>query len=159
MLRERGATDVSLVMAGRRYRQSEDVDVFEQIRALGLQADVQYIGPVEDADLPGLLAGAQALVYPSLHEGFGIPCLEGMACQVPVVAARSGAIPEVVGDAALLVDDPTDVLLLADALERALTDQNLRQELLARAGVRVRQFSWPQSARQVLALYRRLLRV
>ena len=159
VLHERQATDLSLVMAGRRYRQSEDVDVFEQVRALGLEAEVQYIGPVEDADLPGLYGGAQVLVYPSLHEGFGIPCLEAMACRVPVVAAKSGAIPEVVGDAALLVDDPTDVHQLADAIHRACTDQSLRQELLARASIRVRQFSWSKSAEQVLALYRHLLRV
>jgi glycosyltransferase involved in cell wall biosynthesis len=158
LLKERQALGLPLVMAGRRYRQSEDVDVFEQIRALGLEADVQYIGPVEDAELPGLFGGAQVLVYPSLHEGFGIPCLEAMACRVPVVASRSGAIPEVVVDAALLVDEPTNAHLLADAIHRACTDTSLRQELLARADARVRQFSWPKSAERVLANYQQLVR-
>jgi glycosyltransferase involved in cell wall biosynthesis len=158
LLKDRGSDYPALVIAGRRYHQSEEGDIFRQVRSLDLESDVYYIGPVEDEDLPGLYGGAQAFVFPSLHEGFGIPCLEAMTCRVPVVAARSGAIPEVVGDAALLVDDPTDADLLADAIQRILTDPALREEMIARGLERARQFSWPRFAEQVLTLYREVLR-
>jgi glycosyltransferase involved in cell wall biosynthesis len=112
---------------------------------------------VGDDELRGLYGGAEVLVFPSLHEGFGIPCLEAMKCGVPVVAARSGAIPEVVGDAALLVDSPTDAGALAEAIHRLLEDELLRQDLIAKGAARAAQFSWPRSADQVLALYQHLL--
>ena len=118
---------------------------------------MQYIGPVRSKELPSLYRGAEAFVFPSLHEGFGIPCLEAMACGVPVVAASSGAIPEVVGDAALLVKDPTDANALAQAIHRILSDSSLRQELVAKGIARAERFSWPCLADQMLALYRRLL--
>jgi glycosyltransferase involved in cell wall biosynthesis len=157
VLKQRGADPPNLVIAGRRYRQSDDVAIFQQIHALGLESDVQYIGPVEDQELPGLYRGAEVFVFPSLHEGFGIPCLEAMACRAPVVAARSGAVPEVVGDAALLVDDATDAQAFARAIHQVLSDPSLRQELIARGSRRAERFSWPPLADQVLALYRRLL--
>ena len=157
ILREGHVDFPPLVIAGRRYRQSDDVAIFQQIRSLGLETDVQYIGPVRSKELPSLYRGAEAFVFPSLHEGFGIPCLEAMACGVPVVAASSGAIPEVVGDAALLVKDPTDANVLAQAIHRILSDSSLRQELVAKGIARAERFSWPRLADQVLALYRRLL--
>ncbi len=146
-----------LVIAGRRYRQSDDVAIFEQICSLELESDVQYIGPVESEDLPGLYSGAEVFVFPSLHEGFGIPCLEAMKCRVPVIAARSGAVPEVVGDAALLVENPTDARMLAQAICQVLDDASLRQVLVDRGIARAQLFSWPRLADQVLTLYRRLL--
>ncbi|MFN2226263.1 MAG: glycosyltransferase family 4 protein, partial [Anaerolineae bacterium] len=103
-LKSEGLAVPPLVLAGRRYRQSDDSAILAEIEDLGLSGDVRYLGPVEQEDLPGLYGGARALLFPSLHEGFGIPCLEAMKCGVPVVAARSGAIPEVVGDGAILVD-------------------------------------------------------
>jgi len=157
VLKQRGVEYPPLVIAGRRYRQSDDVAIFQQISSLGLESDVRYIGPVEDQELPSLYRGAEVFVFPSLHEGFGIPCLEAMSCRVPVVAARSGAIPEVVGDGALLVDDPTDASGLAQAIHRVLSDSSLRQELVAKGSARAEEFSWPRLADQVLALYRRLL--
>jgi glycosyltransferase involved in cell wall biosynthesis len=157
LLKQRGVEPPNLVIAGRRYRQSDDVAIFQQIHALGLESDVQYIGPVEDEELPGLYRGAEVFVFPSLHEGFGIPCLEAMACRVPVVAARSGAVPEVVGDAALLVEDATDAQAFAQAIHQVLSDPSLRQELMARGSGRAERFSWPGLADQVLALYHRLL--
>jgi glycosyltransferase involved in cell wall biosynthesis len=153
----RDAEVPSLVIAGRRYQQSDDVAIFDLIRALGLDEKVLYIGPPDDEDLPGLYGGAQLFVYPSLHEGFGIPCLEAMACGVPVVAARSGAVPEVVDNAAVLVGDPTNTSELAQAIHRACTDEPLRQELIARGFARMQLFSWPRLAEQVLELYRRTL--
>jgi glycosyltransferase involved in cell wall biosynthesis len=156
-LREGEAEVPPLILAGRRYRQSDDAAIFQQIQSLGLESQVRYLGPVDDDELRGLYGGAESLVFPSLHEGFGIPCLEAMKCGVPVVAARSGAIPEVVGDAALLVDDPLDAQALAEAIQKVLEDGVLRQELVARGRVRAAQFAWPRIAEQVLSLYRDLL--
>lgn len=157
VLQQRGSDCPSLILAGRQYRQSDDSAIFQQIESLGLQSQVRYLGPVDGEDLRGLYGGATALVFPSLHEGFGIPCLEAMKCGLPVVAARSGAIPEIVGDAALLVDDPTNPQVLADSIQRIVHDASLRQELVARGRKRAALFSWQHFAGQLLALYRRLL--
>jgi alpha-1,3-rhamnosyl/mannosyltransferase len=157
VLKQRDLLRYPLVIAGRRYRQSDDTAIFQLIRSLGVESEVRYIGPVEDEELPVLYGGAEVFVFPSLHEGFGIPCLEAMKCRVPVVAARSGAIPEIVGDAALLVDDPTSSHDLADSIHLALSDPSLRQNLIAKGGARVEQFSWPRLAEELLLLYRRML--
>jgi glycosyltransferase involved in cell wall biosynthesis len=90
-----------------------------------------------------------------LYEGFGFPVLEAMTAGVPVVAARAGSIPEVAGDAALLVE-PTDEDALAGALERVVTDDELRRELVARGHDRVREFSWSDTARALASCYREL---
>ncbi len=106
------------------------------------------LGHVDDALLPGLYAGAQAFVLPSLYEGFGLPCIEAMACGTPVVAADATALPETCGDGALLVD-PTDPQAITAALRQAIADpQAKREQGLARAA----QFSWERTAAAVDAL-------
>lgn len=107
---------------------------------------VRMLGHVSDAELPGLYAGALAFVLPSLYEGFGLPCLEAMACGTPVVAADRGALPETCGDAALLVD-PLDQDAIADAVLAALGDEGLRERGLRRAA----QFSWERTVRELRA--------
>jgi glycosyltransferase involved in cell wall biosynthesis len=110
--------------------------------SLGLGEGVVFAGAVEDADLPALYGGAAVVVLPSLEEGFGLPALEAMACGAPVVASRRGALPEVVGDAGLLVD-PEDESALAAALTRVLAGELDRATLarrgLARAGIFTRE--------------------
>jgi glycosyltransferase involved in cell wall biosynthesis len=107
---------------------------------------IRRLGYVDDRLLPGLYAGARALAMPSLHEGFGLPCLEAMACGVPVVAARRGALPETVGDAALLVEpDPGE---LAEALVAAAGDDALRSRLREAGLARAAAFSWDAAARR-----------
>ena len=93
------------------------------------------------------------LAFPSHYEGFGFPPLEAMAAYVPVVASRAGAVPEVVGDAARLVE-PDDADALADALQAALTDDTTRRDLVTRGRARHRAFSWPRTVDQLLDLYR-----
>jgi glycosyltransferase involved in cell wall biosynthesis len=110
-------------------------------------AGVRPLGYIDDADLPGLYGGALAFVLPSSYEGFGLTCLEAMACGVPVVAAERAALPETCGDAALLVD-PDDPGAVADSVVLAATDPALRQQL-SRAGVlRAAQFTWERAARE-----------
>jgi len=147
-----------LVLAGRKYSQSDDAAILDLVDELGLRTLVHYIGPVPAEDLPGLYAGASMLVFPSLHEGFGIPCVEAMKCGVPVVAARSGAIPEVVGDSALLIDDPTDPKAFVDAIQRLSSEKALREELIQRGLTLASRYSWPRIAEATLALYKSCLK-
>src|SRR4029077_2907119 len=112
-------------------------------------------GHVDDAGRRALLEAASVLAYPSIYEGFGFPLLEAMSAGVPVVAARAGSIPEVAGDAALLVE-PTDDRGLAAAINRVLTDDATRRELVGRGPARLGAFSWTETARSLAACYRRL---
>jgi glycosyltransferase involved in cell wall biosynthesis len=109
-----------------------------------------------EADLPGLLRAARALLLPSLDEGFGLPALEGMAAGTPVVAARRGGLPEVVGDAGLL-EDPDDEAAFAAAVARVLRDGALAEGLRARGRARAARFTWRETARRTLAAYRSAL--
>lgn len=114
---------------------------------------IRLLGHVPDADLPALYGNASLFVFPSLYEGFGIPPLEAMACGTPVVASNATSIPEVVGDAALVVDC-TNADELAEAMYRALADKDLRQSLI-RAGLeRVRTFRWENTAQETARVYK-----
>lgn len=110
-------------------------------------------GYVADADLPALYSAATAFVYPSLYEGFGLPPLEAMACGTPVITSSVSSLPEVVGEAAILVD-PKDVGALASALQRILKDRQLREELSRRGRERAKLFTWDQTAEKTLEVYR-----
>jgi glycosyltransferase involved in cell wall biosynthesis len=116
---------------------------------------VVRVGYVDDAQRRDLLAGARALAYPSRYEGFGLVPLEAMGAGVPVVASRAGALPEVLGDAAVLVD-PEDPADLAAALEQVSADEALRADLVRRGRERAARYSWDQAGDQFLDLYRSL---
>jgi glycosyltransferase involved in cell wall biosynthesis len=111
------------------------------------------LGYVSDAARRDLLAGATVFAYPSKYEGFGLPPLEAMVAGVPVVASRAGSIPEVSGDAALLVE-PDDVDGLAEALSRAASDDTIRHQLVERGRLQVAQFGWERTRADMVALYR-----
>jgi glycosyltransferase involved in cell wall biosynthesis len=108
---------------------------------------VHCTGWVDDSELPAIYSGASALLLTSLYEGFGLPILEAMACHVPVVASNRTAVPEVVGDAGLLVD-PAAPESVAASVIRVLEDERLRAELCERGSQRVREFSWERAADQ-----------
>lgn len=124
-------------------------DVFTNVKALGLQDDVHFLGGVPMADVPLLMNGADFLAIPSIGEGFGIPALEAMACGTPVLGGYSGGLPEVIGEAGLLVD-PLDVEAITEALLQLGGDATLRQECSVRALERATQFSWERAATVVL---------
>jgi glycosyltransferase involved in cell wall biosynthesis len=151
--RARGAAAVrahQLVLAGRRGWLYDGI--FRAVEAHGLAGEVVLTDYVAPADLPALYAGATCFVFPSVYEGFGLPVLEAMACGTPVIASRVGAIPEVAGDAALLVDN-SHAGALAAAIETVVTDEGLRAELAARGRSRVGAFAWDDVARRTLAVY------
>jgi glycosyltransferase involved in cell wall biosynthesis len=123
----------------------------DRIETLGLEDAVTFLSYVDECSLRGLYTGAVGFVLPSLGEGFGLTVLEAMACGAPVVAAGTSSLPEVAGDAALMVD-PYDAVSLADAMYRVLTDENLRDGLRQRGLERVRSFSWRSTAETISKL-------
>jgi glycosyltransferase involved in cell wall biosynthesis len=112
---------------------------------------VRFTGYIADQDLPALLSGALAFVFPSLYEGFGMPLLEAMACGTPVLTSTTSALPEIAGDAALLVD-PEDTTAIAAGLARLTSDTGLRADLRARGLARAAQFTWGRCAEETLAV-------
>jgi glycosyltransferase involved in cell wall biosynthesis len=146
------AADVlhDVVIAGKRGWYTEPL--FQQVEALGLGQRVHFTDYIPDEDLPALYNLAHLFVYPSRYEGFGLPVLEAMACGVPVVCTNAASVPEIVGDAALLVP-PDDVEALAAAMRRVLDDRVLEAELVARGLERARSFTWEETARRTVQIY------
>jgi glycosyltransferase involved in cell wall biosynthesis len=144
-------TELRLVLVGpERGSGSEARDAAHR---LGLDGRVEFAGHVGKDELARLYRGASLLVLPSHYEGFGLPVLEAMASGTPVVTTTAGALPEVAGDAAILVE-PGDPVALAGGIERALADR----ERLVRAGLeRARRYTWAETARKTLDVYRELL--
>ena len=128
--------------------------LLEQIHAEGLGDRVRFLGYCPVEDMPALYEGAAALVFPSLFEGFGIPLVEAMWCECPIVSSNASSLPEIAGDAALLVD-PRSPEQLAEAVARVLTDKAERQRLTERGQRRAREFSWARFTLAVIGALRR----
>ncbi len=142
-----------LVVAGHwepRYPQAQ-----ERATALKLGANVRFLGAVQEADLPALYAGARLFLFPSLWEGFGLPVLEAMSCGVPVICSRAASLPEVAGEAAILLA-PEDPVAWAQAILALWEDAGARAEWARRGLARARQFSWARTAEETLAIYRQV---
>jgi glycosyltransferase involved in cell wall biosynthesis len=148
------AADVRLVVAGHAGREHDALTALAGAEGVGER--VVLTGWIADEDLEGLYALATCAVYPSLHEGFGLPVLEAMARDVPIACADATALPEVAGDAAELFD-PLRVDAIASALRRLLDDPARRAELVSRGRERVPRFTWEACARGTLASYERAL--
>jgi glycosyltransferase involved in cell wall biosynthesis len=151
----RAATGATLVLAGGKGWFYDAI--FRTVRDLGLEDAVRFPGYVPDAELPLWYNSAEVFVYPSLYEGFGLPALEALACGVPVIAANTSALPEVVGTAGLLVD-PADAAAFATALRAVLRDPALAARLRAAGPPQAARFSWETSARRTLAVYESAIR-
>jgi glycosyltransferase involved in cell wall biosynthesis len=115
-------------------------------------AALVFPGYVDDADLPALYQACEAFAYPSLYEGFGLPPLEAMACGAPTLVSDAPPMPEVAGDAALIVP-ATDAQAWAEALTRVLCDADFRRDLAARGPARAARFTWQATAERTLAVY------
>ncbi len=127
-------------------------ETLRTIKELQLTESVVLTGYVPEKDLPALYSGAICFVYPSYFEGFGLPPLEAMKCGAPVITGDRTSLPEVVGDAGLMVD-PFDVDALAAAINRVISDSTLRAELTAKGLARAKLFDWKETARQTLTVY------
>jgi glycosyltransferase involved in cell wall biosynthesis len=146
-----------LVLVGEEYPKSVDTTLERTMKQLQIADDVIFTGPVPSEDLPGLYSSAMMVVFPSLHEGFGLVALEAMACGTPLVVTDAGAIREVVRDAAVIVDSPRDVEALSHAMIRLWEDPGLREELRVRGLQVAERFSQEEAARQMLGLYREVI--
>jgi len=148
------AAGVRFVLAGRQGPGGEEV--LQALERLRLGDRAAWTGYVELADLPHLYAGAEIFVFPSLYEGFGLPVLEAMACGTAVITSRTTSLPEVAGDAALLVD-PGSAEEIAEAMRSLLARPPLRDEYVRRGLARARLFPWERTARDTLGVYRKTL--
>ena len=145
MLRERMESPPKLLLAGKRGWLYEPL--VRSVEERGLGDLIRFADYVERADLPALYSGALALTFPSLYEGFGLPALEAMSCGTPVIASSASSIPEVVGDAGLLLD-PHDAAAWAGAVERLSSDEASRRDMSRKGLERAAQFTWEQCARE-----------
>jgi glycosyltransferase involved in cell wall biosynthesis len=141
-----------LVIAGKRGWKNEELDRHLAALPLGVRAEIVFPGYVADADLPMLYGGADALCYPSLYEGFGLPPLEAMACGCPVLCSDTSSLPEVVGDAGVPLP-PDDVSAWTDALRGLLADAAARERLRTLGPARAALFPWEKTARETLRVY------
>jgi len=146
---------MSLVVVGGKDRGAEPI--WETARRARLEEAAIFPGHVPLEDLRVLYSSCSLFVFPSLYEGFGMPVLEAMACGAPVVSSNASSLPEVVGDAALLVN-PLDVEGLTAAMMRVVEDAGLRESLKRKGSLRIKAFSWEQSARDQLCVYQDLAR-
>ena len=153
MIRSLGAVCIALVLAGSAGYGADEI--FARIENSPRRGDIQVVGYVTREDLGSWYGRARVFAFPSLDEGFGMPALEAMAAGVPVVASNRAALPEVCGDAALLVD-PEDVEALAAALGQLMADEGLRERLAAGGLKRAAGFSWEKAAEQTWAVYQKL---
>ncbi len=154
LLLDEAATTVPLVLVGGMGWLYDEI--FERVEALHLAEHVRFLHDVPNVDLPGLYNAASLLVTPSFYEGFGLPALEAMACGTPVVVAERASLPEVVGEAGLLVnpDDPEDI---ARAMTRVLTEDGLRAQMRKQGLAQAKHFTWERTAQETLAVYQEVL--
>ncbi|MHB1393069.1 MAG: glycosyltransferase family 4 protein [Clostridia bacterium] len=146
-------TNLKLVIAGKKGWMYDSI--FESLIANKLVEDVIFTGYVEEEDKPFIYKLSSMFIFPSLYEGFGMPVLEAMAAGVPVITSNSSSLPEVVGDAGLLVE-PKDIQAIADYIGRLDNDSDLRNELITRGLERSKLFTWEKSARRLIQIYKEL---
>jgi len=125
--------------------------ILSDLNALDISDSIRFVGFAEHEDLPALYSLASVFVYPSLYEGFGYPPLEAMACGVPVITSNTSSLPEVVGDAGLMVN-PRDDGELAEKIQYVLEDASARAALSRRGIEQARRFRWESTADQTLAI-------
>lgn len=147
--------DLKLVLVGKKGWLYEPF--FEQLKASGLEKEVIFPGFVAEADLPLFYQMATVFCFPSVYEGFGLPPLEALSSGCAVVCSNASSLPEVVGEAGVLVN-PTNVGEITTALRRVLTDEGLRLDLQARGPLQSSQFSWEKAAAQTIGIYQMLLK-
>ncbi len=145
--------DISLVIAGGKGWLFEEI--FKEVKRLNLGERIIFLDYVPETDLPFLYNAASVFVYPSLYEGFGFPPLEAMACGVPVITSDKSSLPEIVGDAGILVN-PEDAGEIREAIISVLDDGSLKRKMVRKGLKRAKQFSWRKCAEETLRLYKKV---
>lgn len=140
-----------LVLAGKNDRKSKDLK--RLVSELNLWEEVKFIDYLYGADLSAVYNAAKLFVFPSFYEGFGMPPLEAMACGIPVITSNASVFPEVLGDAATMID-PYDAEGLAKAMEKLLSDNALREKMILKGLEQAKKFSWINTAQKTLAAYK-----
>lgn len=151
---DKGKPKLQLVIAGKKgwlYK-----SIFDTVRELNLEDRVLFTDFISDKQLLTLYRNAIALVYSSVYEGFGFPLLEAMACGTPVITSNTSSLPEVAGDAAILVN-PYAVDEITEAIERLLNNRKLQEELRRKGFERIKKFSWRKCAEHTLEVYKEVL--
>ncbi|MFX0028194.1 MAG: glycosyltransferase family 4 protein [Candidatus Hermodarchaeota archaeon] len=146
--------NLKLVIAGNGWKNQE---VLEFIKKNEIKDDIIFTGFTPRKDIIEFLNLAEIFIFPSLFEGFGIPNLEAMACGCPVITSNAFAIPEIVGDAALILNNSMDPIELSNKIIQVLEDTNLKMKLIEKGLERVKLYSWKESAREVLSTYEKCL--
>ncbi len=152
--RNQNLKDLKLVKVGTPDDTASRTATIAKIKEWGLTDEVIFTGRIPDNELAQFYSKAECFVFPSLYEGFGLPPLEAMACGCPVITSNTTSLPEVVGDAGVLID-PTSVDQLVEALENVLSDSSMRKEMRLRGIARSKDFSWESCAKKTCALYER----
>jgi glycosyltransferase involved in cell wall biosynthesis len=149
----RKISDIQLVVVGK--QEYPYLDIQALVDQLALHNRVILPGYVQDADLPLLYNLADLFVYPSSYEGFGLPPLEAMACGTPVIVSNNSSLPEVTGDAAILID-PLNIKDMTDTMYQVLNNEKLRHSMAEKGITQARKFSWEQTAKETLAVYQEI---
>ena len=133
-----------------------DRAILSEVRRMGLQNEIAFLGYVPESDLPALYSAAEIFVYPSLYDGFGFPPLEAMACGTPIIVSNVASLPEVVGDCGLMFD-PLDAVELAGKMHTLLLEEGRRSNLRVKGLQRAKEFTWGRTAAETLKVYSELL--
>jgi glycosyltransferase involved in cell wall biosynthesis len=147
--------DVKLIKVGRSQLTRERSNIKKIVREMSLQSDVVMLDYVVENDMPKIYNIADVLVFPSLYEGFGLPVLEAMACGTPVITSNTTSIPEVVGDAGIMLD-PNDIKGFENAMYEVLTNNEIRQEMREKGLKRTKMFTWERCAKETLTIYEKI---
>ena len=132
--------------------------IFNYVEQHNLKERVHFTGYIDANDLPTIYSLAEGLVFPSFYEGFGLPILEAMACGCPVITSNVSSMPEVAGDAALLID-PKNTEAIAQAMASVISNEKLRKKLIEKGYEQVKKFTWDKTAEETLALYKQVANV
>lgn len=152
--RSKSSRQYHLVITGK--KDSRRKEIYQTINQYHLESRIFFTDYLSEEDLPALYSGAGLLAFPSVYEGFGLPILEAMACGTPVICSNATSIPEVAGNAALVVD-PANLEEFAVAIDRVLTDDELRHNLQEKGLIRAKQFDWSKTVMELIKVYQEAL--